>query len=108
MKNNDKIQITEHLANEQTFLAWLRTGVEIMAFGFVAIKFSLFVSQMMGIVLVGVGALMTILAYVRYIKTVRQFRRGEYQYSTRLLTLTAILLLVISTVLIYYLIEAYL
>jgi uncharacterized membrane protein YidH (DUF202 family) len=35
----------EHLANERTFLAWVRTGIGIMAFGFVVVKFSLFVKQ---------------------------------------------------------------
>ncbi|MDA8423568.1 MAG: DUF202 domain-containing protein, partial [Nitrospiraceae bacterium] len=35
-----------HMANERTFLAWIRTSVAIMAFGFVVEKFSLFVKQM--------------------------------------------------------------
>ena len=34
-----------HLANERTFLAWIRTSVGLMAFGFVVVKFSLFVKQ---------------------------------------------------------------
>ena len=34
----------DHLANERTYLAWVRTGVGIMAFGFVVVKFSLFLS----------------------------------------------------------------
>ena len=32
----------EHLANERTFLAWVRTSIAIIAFGFVIEKFSLF------------------------------------------------------------------
>lgn len=36
---------SDHLANERTFLAWLRTSIGIMAFGFVVVKFSLFVKQ---------------------------------------------------------------
>ncbi|MBG0812222.1 DUF202 domain-containing protein [Methylosinus sp. H3A] len=32
-----------HAANERTFLAWVRTGVAIMALGFVIEKFDLFV-----------------------------------------------------------------
>jgi len=30
-----------HLANERTFLAWIRTSIGIMAFGFVVEKFGL-------------------------------------------------------------------
>jgi putative membrane protein len=29
------------MANERTFLAWIRTGIGIMAFGFVVEKFGL-------------------------------------------------------------------
>jgi putative membrane protein len=34
---------TEHSANERTFLAWVRTGVAVVAFGFVLEKFNLFI-----------------------------------------------------------------
>ena len=34
-----------HMANERTFLAWIRTSIGIMAFGFVVEKFALFVKQ---------------------------------------------------------------
>lgn len=34
----------DHTANERTFLAWIRLGIGIMAFGFVIQKFDLFVS----------------------------------------------------------------
>ncbi|HEX7199053.1 MAG TPA: DUF202 domain-containing protein [Dongiaceae bacterium] len=33
---------TDHAANERTFLAWIRTGVAVIAFGFVIEKFNLF------------------------------------------------------------------
>ena len=33
----------DHAANERTFLAWLRTGMAVVAFGFVIEKFNLFV-----------------------------------------------------------------
>jgi putative membrane protein len=34
---------SDHAANERTFLAWVRTGVAVVAFGFVVEKFNLFV-----------------------------------------------------------------
>ena len=33
----------DHSANERTFLAWVRTGIAVIAFGFVIEKFNLFV-----------------------------------------------------------------
>lgn len=37
---------TDHAANERTFLAWLRTGVAVIAFGFLIDRFDLFVITM--------------------------------------------------------------
>jgi putative membrane protein len=34
---------SDHAANERTFLAWVRTGIAVVAFGFVVEKFNLFV-----------------------------------------------------------------
>src|SRR6266481_9733382 len=36
----------DHSANERTFLAWVRTGIAVIAFGFVIEKFNLFVLTM--------------------------------------------------------------
>jgi len=33
---------SDHAANERTFLAWVRTAIAIMAFGFLVQKFDLF------------------------------------------------------------------
>ncbi|MBV8107658.1 MAG: DUF202 domain-containing protein [Hyphomicrobiales bacterium] len=33
----------DHAANERTFLAWVRTGIAVVAFGFVVEKFNLFI-----------------------------------------------------------------
>ena len=35
----------EHLANERTFLAWLRTSISLIGFGLAITRFSLFLSQ---------------------------------------------------------------
>jgi putative membrane protein len=33
---------SDHAANERTFLAWVRTAIAVMAFGFLVAKFDLF------------------------------------------------------------------
>ena len=35
-------RFNDHAANERTYLAWVRTAISIMAFGFIVEKFSLF------------------------------------------------------------------
>ncbi|HEY2582553.1 MAG TPA: DUF202 domain-containing protein [Mucilaginibacter sp.] len=42
-KTNERIKPTDHLANERTFLAWIRTSIALMGFGFVIVKFALFI-----------------------------------------------------------------
>ena len=37
---------TNHAANERTYLAWVRTAISIMAFGFLIEKFDLFISYL--------------------------------------------------------------
>jgi putative membrane protein len=34
---------SDHAANERTFLAWVRTGIAVIAFGFVIEKFNIFI-----------------------------------------------------------------
>ena len=113
-----------HLANERTFLAWVRTGISIMAFGFVVEKFSLFVKQLsyylgkettpppagtssvIGIVLVGLGALMGVLAFVRYRAVQRQIDDDTYVPSPLLSILLTLSLVVIGLFLMLYLVHS--
>ena len=37
---------TDHAANERTYLAWIRTAISIMAFGFLIEKFDLFITYL--------------------------------------------------------------
>src|SRR2546429_7603792 len=39
-------RVTDHLANERTFLAWIRTGLSIIAFGFVVERFGLLLREL--------------------------------------------------------------
>jgi len=112
------------MANERTFLAWMRTSVAVMAFGFVVEKFSLFVKQMayyigkeasppapgyssvIGVLLVGLGMLMGVLAFVRYKKVERQIDDDTYAPSPVLSMLLAISVIVIGMFLLLYLIHS--
>lgn len=115
---------SDHLANERTLLAWTRTSIGIMAFGFVVVKFSLFVKQLSlalgkeymlpsrgysaiaGVSLVAVGAVTTVLSYIRYRKTEKQLRQGVYQHSSLLITVLTAFIFLVSLLLIIYLIES--
>lgn len=123
-KENSSFKSADHLANERTYLAWIRTGIGIMAFGFVVVKFSLFVKQIglalgtkvnasshgysaiIGIVLVVLGVLAILFSFWQYRKTDQQLRSGTYQPSTVLTSVLTGVILLISVVLIVYLIQS--
>jgi uncharacterized membrane protein YidH (DUF202 family) len=117
----------DHLANERTFLAWIRTNLGIMAFGFVVEKFSFFIqeiaaflrrtepaaaalpstlqgySSIFGISLVGLGALLSILVFLRYKKNEREIDAENYRPTHGLATLLAFSVFFIGVLLIIYL-----
>lgn len=117
-----------HMANERTFLAWIRTSIAIMAFGFVVERFALFLKQMsyvlgksnidiplppshgyssmVGIFLVALGSLMSILAYVKYKKVASQIDADTYQPSSFLNILLSISVLAVGMFLIFYLLQS--
>jgi putative membrane protein len=124
MEQGKKGNTTDHLANERTYLAWMRTSIGIMAFGFVVVKFSLFVkrisillghpvtvpnrgySAIVGIVLVLIGTITTIFSYIRYRQSEKQIREGIYVHSTLLITIITVFILIASILLIAYLINS--
>jgi len=119
----------DHMANERTFLAWIRTSLGIMAFGFVVEKFAFFIKQLavvldksgsplhaaehpslqgystvFGIGLVAVGALMTLFAYVKFYKTEKQIDDNTSNRSNVLDLFLALLVIFIAIFLVFYLI----
>ncbi|KDN55470.1 hypothetical protein FEM21_13530 [Flavobacterium seoulense] len=116
--------VNEHLANERTFLSWIRTGIGIMVFGFVLVKFSLVVNKLpasffqdanipkngftifIGIALVITGALMIFLSYWKYRQTYKLLQQGKYLYSTLMLTVLTVVIFIMSIIIIAYLIMA--
>jgi putative membrane protein len=82
----DDSQFRDHAANERTLLAWIRTGIALMAFGFAIARFGLFLREItpagsvpsrgehamgsgwFGVVLVILGLVTNLAAMIRYIR----------------------------------------
>ncbi|MBK9151016.1 MAG: DUF202 domain-containing protein [Saprospiraceae bacterium] len=113
----------EYLANERTFMAWTRTGIAIMAFGFVVAKFSLFIRQLglitqtnnitfihkgyssfIGLVILSIGAIIIPLAYFRYKQVNNQITNGNFSENHFLPAALTIMTVLVSLSLIVYLI----
>jgi len=91
----------DHAANERTFLAWVRTAVAVMAFGFVIEKFNLFVQTVAsatsleagrrlqlerlsgplgrsdGLALILIGLALVLIATARFVRTARLLDDGK-------------------------------
>jgi putative membrane protein len=123
MSDPQPAHLSDHLANERTFLAWIRTAIGIMAFGFVVVKFSLFVKQLSfvlntqplpvqgkgysavaGIGLVVMGALLTVFAFARYKRTEKSINQQDFRQKSWLLTVLTVCIALMGLFLIVYLI----
>ena len=68
------------LANERTFLAWVRTALALMAAGVAVVQFVpglSVVRHLLGFVLVGLGGVVATVAYTHWERNERAMRLGE-------------------------------
>jgi putative membrane protein len=85
-----------YMAAERTFLAWIRTGLGLMGFGFVVARFGLFLREFserdsgfkitstgfslaVGVGLVVVGVFVNVASTVHHVRLTRQLSSGQYQ-----------------------------
>jgi putative membrane protein len=105
----------EHLANERTFLAWVRTTIALISLGFVLARVGpwLHGSGMnargltksvlpIGVGLIASGALLTVFAAWRYDAVNREIEAGLVKTDRALVWFVAIAVGVLSTALIVY------
>jgi putative membrane protein len=118
---------SDHSANERTFLAWVRTSIGVIAFGFLVERFDLFLAFMMpqalkrkipnppdafghiaGLVLIVLGVVMMLVATWRFVRTAREID-DEKIYSgngSRIDVALAALLVLLAFGLLFYLMHA--
>ena len=113
-QNRDS-RLREHLANERTFLAWLRTSISLIGFGLAIARFSLFLRQLqtttarqtvennsifnsenLGLCLVIVGIIVIALAAWRYNRVFRQIERADYRPSRLFIWLLSIIIMLLG------------
>ena len=111
---------SELLASERTFLAWIRTSIAIISFGFAIIRFDVWVRQSqtqagissasgqwsgwIGAVMVLIGGLMSAVGAFHYRRTNKQIIEGKVQASNRLVLAIAGCIVLLSIAVILYLI----
>jgi putative membrane protein len=122
---------SDHAANERTFLSWVRTGIAIIAFGFVVERFNLFLLTIanaatgtgslrlprpagglgryegLAFILCGVG--LVVLATIRFVRMTRLLDESEVHLAEGVRTeliLSAVLVLLVTSYSIYLALES--
>jgi putative membrane protein len=118
---------TDHSANERTFLAWVRTAIAVMAFGFLVERFDLFLEiaapslagraisvpghrfgNIAGLALIVAGTAMVAIAAVRFRLIAKNIDSEELKHGpgSRLDIALALLLVLLGCALVAYLSHA--
>jgi inner membrane protein YidH len=113
-------KVTDHLANQRTFLAWVRTGLATIAFGFVVERFGLLLrelgikigltellpihySSFFGVSLTLLGVLMIIVALIEFLQIRRSIDSERFHPPAAFSIILTILAALIGILLAIYL-----
>jgi inner membrane protein YidH len=120
--SSDPNRARDHLANERTFLAWVRTGVAVVVFGFAIGRFAIAIRQWMAIqgqghvvptsgvsvwfgtaAILG-GVLVCLAGLVRYWRTREQIDSGDFRPAGFIIDLVGIVTALFGLALAAYLV----
>jgi len=97
-ETNPRADLRDYLAAERTLLAWIRTGLALMGFGFVVARFGLFLQELQatqhtppaqsyglslwfGTALIAAGVLVNLVSGWNHVRLIRELDRGEQTHS---------------------------
>lgn len=110
--------ISDHLANERTFLAWLRTGIATIAFGFVVARFGLLLRELavknqfqapthysseIGVALTLLGVAIMIAALLSFLRNRRLIDAEAFHPATGYAIVLTVLATIVGVLLAFYL-----
>src|SRR2546425_3266383 len=112
-------KVTDHLANQRTFLAWIRTGLATITFGFVVERFGLLLrelgfkgnttvipyhlSSFFGVCLTVLGVIMMIVALLEFLRNRRSIDAERFHSSASFPIILTILASLVGVMLAIYL-----
>jgi putative membrane protein len=117
---------TDHLANERTFLAWVRTSIAVTGLGFVVARFGIWLRELsarmqpsapplrhtglslpLGVAMMAAGGLLAVLAAGRYHRVRQAIDRNDPAAAGQAVTAVTLVVLAISAALVTYMLATH-
>ena len=116
----DGRRTSDHLANERTFLAWIRTSISVTGLGFVVARFSVWLRELavrfggpvrpaqtglslpLGVSMMGLGGILALIAAGRYRATRIAIDQDKSAADSRTIMVVTIMVLAITAGLVAY------
>jgi putative membrane protein len=111
----DSKYIQQHLANERTFLAWVRTAIAIIGVGFLVtnLHFNMkptlsptgdLLANLIGVASVGIGIITIMMAMIAYMRKIHAINEQTFRTpKTTIITLGVLVILIASIFGVYFL-----
>jgi len=106
--------VTDHLANERTFLAWIRTSLGVIGLGFAVAKFGTWLRELagqpavlaeasrgtrsiaVGVLMISIGGVFAIIAALRHRAVARQIEEGEARSASTTVMVVTIITVILA------------
>ena len=105
-------RIRDHLANERTYLAWMRSGIALMGFGVLIVRLRIFRPPFapqppgngwkLGLAFAVVGVLTVLLSTQHYFAVRRDIDEDTYQPPDRWILLASLAVVILGGGVLYY------
>jgi len=124
-ETGQRATLSDYLAAERTLLAWIRTGLALMGFGFVVARFGLFLQQLQvaqhassaqsyglslwfGTALIAVGIAVNLFSGWHHLRLIRTMELGQAArpHTTTLAISTSVFLALVGLGMVIYLLQS--
>lgn len=101
----------DHLANKRTFLAWVRTSIALMGFGFVIAKFQIFLhilvhekltssSLLGGVIMILMGVATLLYGFYEFVEQEKELEKNEFKPKLMPMVIYTGILIILATMLV--------
>ena len=114
-KKYNSSRIRDHLANERTYLAWMRTGISLMGFGVVILRIRAFHPPLLprpgygwklGLLFASVGLVTVLLSTQHYFSVRRDIDEDTYEPADRWVIVFSLAITLLGVGIVYFVCNA--